>query len=910
MKPKPIFCLIAVLLVVAAGVLAAQDDMWPGGTYDPKVPTPESILGYKIGAQHTPHYLLEKFIHTMESSSDRVRIRTIGKTYQGRIQYYVVISSPENLSRLKEIRSDIRKLTDPSLEPGEFERIVSDSPAFAMLNYSIHGNEGSGCEAALRTIYQLAAGTDEKTLKILDQVVTLINPVENPDGHDRYVNFINGYLVDRVNPESDSMEHREPWPGGRTNAYYFDLNRDWFLMTQIESVDRMREILYWLPQVAPDLHEMGTNSTYFFAPPMEPVNKINPEITHKWWEIFGQANAAAFDRFGWTYYTRESFDEFYPGYGGSMPSLLGAVAMTYEQASARGRVSRRRDGTLLTLRDGAWHHFTTSMATISTLAERREERLRDYHQFFVEVIKRGEDGPVREFYIPPADPARFNKLIRRLQMIGAKVYIAKEGFQAKGAYNFYSRKTEDVALPAGTAIVPLNQMVGAAVMAILDPDPKLDEEFLRAERERIRRNERSQFYDITAWSLPLTYGIGAYWSPAAMAVEKEPVPDGGLPAPEKNEIPRARVAYLIPPDTNANIALVGKLLEEDFRVRVARKEFTLGGKKYAPGTAVIRVERNPGTIHARINELTAETGGYADAADTGYTGTEGIDLGSNNILAITKPKIAILGSEPTASYSFGAIRYIFEQRYKLPYIAISTGSLGRVDLKKYNVLILPHAGGRGSYSYKGILGKAGIEKVKNWVRDGGVLVCVKGAVDFAIDKDVGLSKAPKYTQRKKEPGDVDNRYEEAPPAEEKKEEGKPAKDVKGKPPERKFEVDELLYTPGAIVRVKLDDRSHLSWGYDKGFAAALVSSRNVFVPITDDQGIPAGVYAPKEEIRISGHIWPEMLELLAGKAYVWYERFGRGQVICFAEDPTFRASYDGLDRLFFNAVIFSLAFAP
>jgi hypothetical protein len=881
--------------------------MWPGGTYDPKVPTPESILGYKIGAQHTPHYLIEKFIFAIAESSDRVIVRKLGKTYQGREQYSVVISSPANLAKLDEIRADLRKLIDVSLSQEEVNRIAAETPAVAMINYTVHGNEGSGCEAGLRTIYQLAAGTDEATLKVLDKVVTVINPVQNPDGHERYVNTINGYLVAEENPNTDSMEHQEPWPGGRSNAYYFDLNRDWVLETQIETRQRVRELLYWMPQVAPDLHEMGTDSTYYFAPPMKPVNFVNPEVTRKWWEIFGQANAAAFDRFGWTYYTRESFDEFYPGYGGSLPSLLGCVAMTYEQASPRGRISERRDETILTLHEAVWHHFIASMATLTALEQKREERLQDFHKYFIEIVKRGNEGPIKEFYIPPADPVRFNKFVERLQMVGGKVYLAKSSFKVKAAYDFFTRKTGEVTLPAGTAIVPLNQAAGAVLTTILEPDPKLEEDFLKEERERVERNEYPRFYDVTAWALPLTYGIQAYWSGEKTAVQMDEVPASGLQMPERAPVPKARVAYLIPPDTNANIALVGRLMFEDFRVRVAEKKFKLGGREYLPGTAVLLAHRNPETLNQRLNELIKETGGYAVAADTGYTGDEGIDLGSEYILAIRKPKIAVLADEPTSSSCFGSIRYLFEQVYKFPYTALKTSRFARVDLNDYNVLIMPDAWGRGNFGYKAMFGKGGVEKLKRWVQEGGVLICIGGAVDFAIDDEVKLSAAPKYTQKRKEPGDVEGAYEK-PAAPATGGEEKP-KEEKGKKEEKKFEVERLLDTPGAIVKVMLDDRSFLSWGYGKSLAA-LLSSSNVFVPITDDQGIAAGVYAPEAELRIAGFIWEEMLKLLPGKAYAWQESAGRGQVICFAEEPTFRAGYDGLDRLFFNAVLFSLAYAP
>ena len=898
------FLAATLCILFAAAVLYAQDTMWPGGNYDPDVPTPESVLGYKIGRQHTPVHLIEKFILAMEKASDRVVVREIGKTHQGRSQYLVIISSPANIARIDEIRAQTRKLADPKLGADELEAIVASLPATVMVNCGVHGNEGTAHESGLRTIYQLAAGTDEKTLAVLDNIVTLVNPVLNPDGHDRYVHFINGYLVDQENPNTDSMEHSEPWPGGRGNAYYFDLNRDWFLLTQPESYYRMIEYQRWLPQVAPDLHEMGTDSTFFFPPPLKPINKLISGLTIKWWEILGQAHAAAFDNYGWTYYTRESFDEFYSGYGGSMPDMFGAIAMTFEQGSPRGRVSKRRDGTLIDLTQGTWHHFTATMATLTTVAERKDERLRDFHEFFVEVDTRGVDGKIREFYIPPADPTRFKKLLDRLQLVGAEVHIAREPFTVKGAYNYFTKETKDAQLPEGTAIVNVRQFAGAAVMTMLEPESLIDEDFLKEELAKIRRGEESNIYDVTGWSMPLTYGINAYWAGTAASVAKDLVPAEGWSPADRGPIPQARVAYLIPPDSNANITLVSRLLAEKYRVRVNTKKFVLGGKTYPPGTAVLYVVRNPESLHERINTLAVETGGYADATNTGYTGDGGIDLGSNDVPVVKNPSILLAAERPTSSTSFGEIRFLLENVYKVPYTAVAASRIGSLDLHKYNVIILPDAWSFGPYSYKAMFGKGGVENIKRWVHEGGVLICIGGAVDFAVDEEVQLSAAPKYTQKRKMPGEAPDQYQEQqPPAEEEKEKpGPPAKEK-----EKKFEVEELLFIPGAIVKAELDDRSFLTWGYSGDFIPVKVHSSNLFVPITDDQGLVAARYGKKEELRYSGVIWDTMLDLLPGKAYAWHEGAGRGMVICFAEEITFRASYDGLDRMFFNAIIFSLS---
>ncbi len=878
--------------------VSAVDDLWPDGSYDESVPTPETVLGYPLGARHTPHHLLTRFLEAMASSSPRVRLERIGESYLGRAQFHVIVSAPANLERLDEIRAGIRDLTriDSRADAARVEAILADTPAIAMLNYSVHGNEASGVEAAMRTVYQLAAGTDETTRGILERVVTVIDPVQNPDGHDRYVGFINNWIVTESNADYQSLEHDEPWPGGRTNAYYFDLNRDWFLLTQVESVNRIKALLKWLPQVAPDLHEMGSNSTYFFHPPMLPVNWNIPQVTRKWLEIYGRANAEAFDGFGWTYYTREDFDMLYPGYGESLPTLLGAIGMTYEQGSARSRRRERRDGTVFELRDATWHHFIASMTTLAVTADRREEKLRDFHRFFTESVLVAASGEIRAVCIPPSDPMRVNKLIERVQLLGGVASRATESFVVRGAHDYLAGRTRDVQLPAGTIVIPLRQTAGVVLKTILEPDTRLESSFLDEERRRIDRGESSRFYDVTAWNLPMTYDLPSYASPTDVEVALEVVEPLERTRPESAPVSRARTAYVVPPDTNANIALVIGLLGKGYRVRVASKSFTLGETEYAPGTAVLRVSRNPDTLHDAINELLAETGGTAAATDTAYT-PDGIDLGSGNILALREPRVAVLGGDGFSSYNFGAVRYLFEQVWKLPHSALRGESVGRLDLDRYNVIVLPRSRGLQS-----VLGERGIARLKHWVEDGGVLVAIGSSVDFIASEALGLSSAPKYRQRRREPGDA--------PATPAGGDGGPAEGGSPRAPGKRFEVEKLLSTPGAILKVILDERSHLAWGYPRGSVPALVAGRSVYEPITDDQGITAGRYDDGPEMVLSGHVWPEMRELLRGKAHVWRERRGQGQVICFAEDPVFRASYDGLERLFFNAVIVSLAYAP
>ncbi|HEV2149783.1 MAG TPA: M14 metallopeptidase family protein, partial [Longimicrobiaceae bacterium] len=389
--------LLLALALCAAPPAAAQHAFSAGGDYDSAVPTPRSVLGYEVGERFTPHHLLMRYVERLAAASPRVRLDTVAHSFEGREVLRVTLTSEANARRLDAIRADAERLANPVGVPeAELRAAAARTPAIVWLGYTVHGNEASGTEAAIATLYQLAAGRDADTRAILDSTVVLIDPVQNPDGHERHVQDVmrmRGALGVPVSPAA--MIHTGSWPGARTSHYLFDLNRDWFILSHPESRGRVRTFTTWWPHVAVDLHEMGSGSTYFFAPPMEPVNRnVHPNIV-RWWDVFAAGNAAAFDREGWPYFRREGYDEFYPGYGVSWPTLLGAVGMTYEQASSVGGAIRRADGTVLTLREAAHHHYAASMATLRTTAARRAERVRDYLEFRRSAVTEGARHPLR-----------------------------------------------------------------------------------------------------------------------------------------------------------------------------------------------------------------------------------------------------------------------------------------------------------------------------------------------------------------------------------------------------------------------------------------------------------------------------------------------------------------------------------
>jgi hypothetical protein len=862
---KNILIMMMAAFIAGGTPAAGQEDLFPGGSYDASVPQPEEFIGHRFGEKHTFTWEMERYLKALDQASSRVKVERYGRTYQGRYLYTVFVSSPGNLDALEKIRLANLELTDPRKTSLTRAQAIADwMPSLVWLGYNIHGNEASGMEAAIRTLYQLAAGTDETTKMILDEIVCIVDPCQNPDGHDRFVHQVRSVATIDSHPDPRDVEHDSGWPGGRSNHYMFDLNRDFFLKTQIESLQKARVYHRWMPHVFADLHEMGSDSTYFFSPPMTPYNQFVKPMLMKWWNIIAEANAAAFDRFGWGYYTRESFDAFYPGYGTSYPSINGAVGMTYEQASARGVSIRREDGTVLTLTEAARHHFTTSMATLTVTAERRKEKIMDFYDFFVTGMEEAETEPVKEIiWTSRNDPQIAAQLVENCLIEGVEVVQAEQAFTNTEAVSYLTGKVSSVTFPKGSYVVVMNQPQKILINTLLAPESPLSPDFIQAEKERQAKGERGHFYDVTAWSLPLAYGVDAYWTRKPSRYEGKRItekPDfsGELINRSSNKI------YLIPYSALAGSRMLVSLWKEGFRVRMAVNPFSIDGREWPAGTLVVRANRNSTSLHERIPVLAREIG--VEVTAVGHELTEdGIDLGSNNVVHLEKPRIALLTHSPVSSYSYGAVHYLFERCFHLDFIRLSTEDFRNLD--EFNVLVIPD--GR----YGEVFGETEIEELRNWVQEGGTVVAVSGAAEWL--RQAGLARI--------------ERIEEAPDPED------PEKMLRPK------------YTPGAMAKVHIHPDSFLGFGVRKDLAVQ-VRSTSLFGPYEDNPRKNVGRYADLEELRISGFMWPETEKLLAGKIYLAAESLGRGNLIMFMEDPNYRAAFPGLHKLFLNCVVLGPSF--
>jgi len=870
MRRAPLY--FAIISIIA--VSARAQEFAPGTRYDPAIPTLEAVVGHAPGEAITSPEGITAYLEALAAAApDRTRLVEYARTWEGRPLHVLAIASPARMTRLDEVKASVQKLADPrSLAAGEGERLVADLPVITMVMAAVHGNETSSSDAALLVAYHLlAAQGDADVDLVLRESVVLVDPLENPDGRARFLatNALGGAA--EPDPEPVSAEHDEGWPGGRGNHYLFDMNRDWFASSQPETRGRLAVQLEWHPQVVMDLHEMGGNSSYYFAPPAPAINPLVTKEQSQWLEVIGQANAKRFDERGFAYFVREVYDSFYPGYGDSWPGFQGAVSMTFEQASPRGLAFRKSDGTVMTYRDGVLHHFTSSLMTATTAARNREALLKDFLAYRRSAIDMGRTG-VRAYLLPPgADPSRARLLAENLAAQGIEVGRAAEAF-----------KVGEQTFAAGTYVVSTAQPSGRLVRNLLAPEIRMDDEFIKRQAARREEHQDEEIYDITAWSLPLVFDIDAVAVEQALDVRTTPVV-ASPPAPSAAPLPAATVGYLLPWGAAA-AAAVADALADGIRVRSAGEPFTLDGRRYGIGTALVRSSDNGSDLAARLGAIVARHGAEAVPIDSSWV-DDGISLGSNAVVPLEPPRVVMAWDQGTSSLSAGWARFVLERRYGQKVTAVKTSSFGRLDLNRYDVMVLPS----GSYSFNADL----LQRIKDWLRAGGTLVTLGEASRWAATERVGLLST--FTELRDGNADV-------PPAERAAE--KPPKS------EQPFDLEKAIEPerqrpeslPGAILRVELDGRHWMSAGEDDEIQV-MVEGNRVFRPIKLDSGANVGVYAEADRLVASGLVWPASRDLRARKAFLMDQPTGQGHVIAFAEDPNFRAFTEATELLFLNAVL-------
>jgi hypothetical protein len=860
-------------------------EFWPGATYDLSVPTHRKILGYDAGERVSSHAAIIRYLEALAASShSRMAVFDYAKSWEGRKLVYAAVGSEANLRSLNEIKASMQRLADPArTNAAEAKKLIASLPAIVWLGHGVHGNEISSPDAALLTAYHLLASRKDKMVDdILANVLVLIDPLQNPDGRDRFVH--NFEIAEGLEPDPSPLaaEHNEPWPGGRTNHYYFDMNRDWFALTQPETKGRIRTLLEWFPVVFADLHEMGSDATYYFAPEADP---FNPHLAKDLMESLvwvGKNNARWFDHFGFSYFTREVYDNFYPGYGASWPCYYGGVAMTYEQASARGLLMRRSDETVLSFRQTVRQHFVASLSTLETAARRRPQLLEKFHRFRQAAMEEGAKEPVREYVFPrTANVSAVDKLAALLVEQGVEVRRATTAFSLEGRQ-----------LPAGSYAVSLAQPAKRLIRVLLDRNVPMEEKFLKEQERRRARKLPDEIYDVTGWSLPLLYNVEMLSAPNPVS--------GSFVSFQITDSPKGRivgsdasVAYLIPWGASGAARLTIAALRQGFRGWSSGKAFSQNGRSYPAGTAIFKVKENPEGLAPAMARLAEEHGVDVHATGSGWV-DEGINFGSRHVVPLRKPVVALAWDRPVSPGSAGHTRFVLERQFGLPVTPIRSAMLGSADLSRFQVLILPDAGLGDGYASQ--LGANGPRRIREWVAAGGTLIAIGGAVSFLADPKVGLLALSQ-----------ENRVRQVDPPK-KREASEPR--APGKIFATQEDFDKAIQADtelpdavaGVLVKAKLDTEHWITAGAGAS-VYAMVDGRAIFTPIKLDKGVNAAIFAGPEELIASGYMWEDFRKQLAFKPLVAVQREGRGQIIAFTADPNFRAFVDGMNLLFINAVL-------
>ncbi len=887
---------------------------WPDGTYRTDVRSPSDLLGYPIGSVPASHADILRYFEYLDQFPG-VELHAYAESYEGRKLVYLVVASERNASRLPEIRASCQKLADPrTMGDARANEIIAATPAVAWLAYGIHGDELSSCDAALLLAYQMVAGTDAATQHVLDNCVVIIDPSQNPDGRTRWLTQLSQWNGVVVGHDVQSINHTGLWPYGRTNHYLFDLNRDWFALVHPETRGRVSAILEWMPHYVLDCHEMGPLDTYLFSPPREPFNPHMTSYIHKWWERVAKAHASEFDRFGWSYYTREWNEEIYPGYGSSWAIYLGAIGFLFEQAGVDGSQVKRPDGSIMTYRETVHHQFIGSMANLSAVADGRSELLGDYYQQKRDNLR---SKPRTFVFAAGANRTRTDRFVEKLQHQHIEVLRTTKDGKLARARSWNGDDVRNVAVPSGSVVVRTDQPLKQLVEAILEFDIRIPTAFLKSEKKDILARDDSRLYDTTGWSLPLAYGLDGYVVDGAAGLATESYAIAARTGSLTGE--NAKVGFAFDGTDDRSLELLARLFERDIKVWCANKPFRAGDVVMPRGSFLVRRAGNASVDVAQLRALAEAAGVDVVGVDSGLGSGAYADLGGNEFSLLVAPRIALIAGTGTNTNSFGAAWHLIDSRYRLRASVVDVARVADTDLSKYNVIVLPDFGG-GVESYKGILRRAGLSNLKTWLDAGGTLIADGAGAALLADTSVAVASVrmrdqvikdlPEYAaslaQSKNAFSPAVDSLSLWGDADKKKAAKKDAKEPEEEKADDDLEVrktaDEIarkLAPRGAIVAVDLDTEDWLAYGCTPTIPVLLNTNRAF---VTKSVQVAARL-APADRLRLSGLLWEEANARWAETVFAAHNSVGAGQVVVFASTPNFRGYFHAGERLLLNALL-------
>ena len=802
-------------------------------SFSQNITSPSAFLGYDIGTQFSRHHEVVDYFKTVANAMpNQVKLEQYGTTNERRPLYLAYVSSEANLKNLETIRENNLKIA------GLLNGTPSASDvAIVWLSYNVHGNESSSTEASMLTLYKLL--TEHQDL--LKNTVVIIDPCINPDGRDRYVNWYNETARQPYDIDRQASEHNSPWPGGRANHYLFDLNRDWAWATQIETQQRLKVYNKWMPHIHVDFHEQGMNEPYYFAPAAEPFHEVISDWQRDFQTQIGKNHAKYFDAEGWLFFTRERFDLFYPSYGDTYPTYMGAIGMTYEQAGG-GRAGLgilNDEAKVLTLVDRLTHHTTTGISTVEIASKNASKLTSEFSKFF------DNSNLKYKSYVVKGNSDKLSHLKALLDT--HEIAYQNANTKTVSGFNYTTGKQGSMAITDDAMVVHTNQPKGKMVKVLFEPDAKLTD---------------SLTYDITAWSLPYAHGLDAIASTTKISSKKAVESSKSLQALSD------AYGYVSKWNSLKDAKFLAAVLQQNFRVRFTEKPFTSSGHEFAPGSLIITKGDNQHIQNflETLNTLAQNHSQPLTAITTGFSQTKP-DIGSPDIKLINKQKIAVLSGEGTSSLSYGEIWHFFEQQLKYAVTSINTDDLNRTNLDKFNILIIPNG------YYQSVLNDGNMKKIKDWVRSGGKVIAIDGALRSFAGKD-GFSLKYKKTQDK-EDNDHLTAYADR---------------------ERESSNDRIT---GAIFKTKVDSTHPMAFGY--GDAYFMLKRGTSAYGLLDNGYNVAHINDTKV---YSGFAGQKALKNIDQTLVFGEERMGRGSFIYMAENTLFRSFWENGKLFLVNSIFF------
>ncbi len=837
---KKVFLLLAAAAIQAVAVSAQN------------IQSPSEFLDYPLGSQFTYHHRALDYLKYVAAHSEQILYRSYGQTWEGRELGVVFVSSPGNLERLEDFRRTNLAKTGLSDYEGEGQQIP-----FVWLSYNLHGNESVGMEAALKVVHALVSDSVEDAPDWLQSCIIVIDPCLNPDGRERYAVNYRMLQPALLNADPNSWERYQPWPGARSNHYFFDLNRDWTWQTQIETRQRLALYHEFMPHVHADFHEMGVETNYFFPPGAEPVHEAVTGWQREFHQLTGKANARLFDEAYRLYYSGETFDLFSPSYGDTWPLFNGAMGFTYEQAGSgrAGLAVRRELGDTLTLAHRIEGHYLSSLATIRVAHENRERLISGFNQYF----ETARTHPPFEYHavIVKGDnkPSAIKAMLELLDNNKIEYSLAKPDKKSYQGFDYLSGREGRFSIEAGDILVPAHQPQGHFVRVLFEPESLASD---------------SVSYDLTAWGLPYVFNLRSY-------ALKERIEALNRPVFEKvhNPIPASKpYAYLADWDGFDAARFLAALYRNGLRVRSITRSMTVDGREYSLGSLIVARGDNT-QLALGFDSLvvhTANTCGVRLHPATSGLAEVGIDFGSRYAMPMTPPAIATLGGEGIAAGVLGELRYFFEQELEYPMTVIHTAVFGAADLSAYQVLILPP----GNYQQFG-------EKILDFVRSGGKVLAIGNASSiFAEMENTALGRATKRrTEMQKAGNDRTNagdegllvRYEDV----------------------RRHAVSDR--SAAAIYRVDLDDSHPYTYGMGNPWFIMKQSTGLPYLETGNNIGYITRA-AP-----VAGFAGYRFQETVKNTLVIGSERLGRGEVVYLSDNPYFRAYWKSGRMLLGNILL-------